>query len=449
MDQRVWQALLHSVQDYNILPVTSVCNVKCIFCSHWQNPPGVEVFRLGHLEMGQVEDLAQFLDRGRKVVIGESATRIIEGEPFTHPQIMDILRHLRRELPGALLQITTNGSLLDEGIAGGLADLSPLEINLSLNSSSCSGRQRLMRERHPVRALEAVKSLAKLDIPFHGSVVAMPWITGWQDLEETVAFLDRLGARTVRVFLPGYTRLAPPSLRFSGQLWPRVKKVIAQLRKVINVPVTLEPASLTDLSAQVEGVIKDSPAFSAGLQMGDKILAVNRVQVGSRVDAFTRILEARDPVVEVEREGTTFNITITKEAAAPSGLVMHYDLDPGVMGLVKQVVERHNPTRAVVFSSGLAQHVLRLALDTVTEAKHLIEVIPVKNEFFGGSIQAAGLLVVEDFVQAWHKMLAKTDGPAPDLILLPAVAFDHRGRDLLGKFYWEMEEITGSKVVVI
>ena len=71
----------------NILPLTSYCNVRCVFCSHKQNPDGVLIHRLPSLPVAKVEELVQLLDPREKVVIGESATRLVEGEPFTHPEI--------------------------------------------------------------------------------------------------------------------------------------------------------------------------------------------------------------------------------------------------------------------------------------------------------------------------------------------------------------------------
>ena len=61
---------------------------------------------------------------------------------------------------------------------------------------------------------------------------------------------------------------------------------------------------------------------------------------------------------------------------------------------------------------------------------------------------AAGLLTVSDFAGAlrdWYKGYAWH----PDLILLPGLAFDLRGRDLSGRSYLDLAEEFGCIVVTI
>lgn len=114
-DGYIESLILRGASEGNILPLTSACNVRCIFCSHRQNPPGVEAYRIPPQGRSEVERILPFMDPERPVVIGESATRIIEGEPFTHPAILEILELIRANLPGATIQITTNGSLSTAG----------------------------------------------------------------------------------------------------------------------------------------------------------------------------------------------------------------------------------------------------------------------------------------------------------------------------------------------
>ena len=76
------QLLYHSVGRHNILPLTSRCGVSCLFCSHRYNPPGVRAVFFGDLEMEIIRELLDLLNPKEKIVIGESATRLCEGEPF-------------------------------------------------------------------------------------------------------------------------------------------------------------------------------------------------------------------------------------------------------------------------------------------------------------------------------------------------------------------------------
>src|SRR5690554_7614434 len=72
MEGKLKYLLLKTVQDNNILPLSSVCELRCKFCSNRFNPPGVEVYNLGHLEMKLVRELVEYLPAEGPVIIGES-----------------------------------------------------------------------------------------------------------------------------------------------------------------------------------------------------------------------------------------------------------------------------------------------------------------------------------------------------------------------------------------
>lgn len=139
----------------------------------------------------------------KKIIIGESATRLREGEPLTHPQFLPLIRQLRRLHPVTTIQLTTNASLLDEKTVYHLGRLKPLEVIVSLNSATAEGRTLLMGDPDPFRAIDAIDLLQRHKLPFHGSIVALPHLVGWDDLHETLMVLDRAGAVTMRLLLPG------------------------------------------------------------------------------------------------------------------------------------------------------------------------------------------------------------------------------------------------------
>jgi hypothetical protein len=62
---------LKSIGEANILPVTSACNSRCVFCSHLQNPPRkITVYTLPPLGKEEILALADFLDPGQRIIIG-------------------------------------------------------------------------------------------------------------------------------------------------------------------------------------------------------------------------------------------------------------------------------------------------------------------------------------------------------------------------------------------
>jgi len=255
----------------NVLPLTSRCNLGCVFCSNKQNPAQIFTYKLPALPQTTIRQLIPLLNPQEKVIIGESATKLDEGEPFTHPEILSVLKMLRAALPKTMLAITTNGTLLTEKVIRELAALTPLELTVSPNSATPQGRRILMHDEAPNRALQAVDGLARHDLPFHGSLVAMPHLVGFEDIKETVFFLARHGALTIRIFLPGYTKFAPEKLKFPLQLWEQIVFYAQEWSNLLDLPVIPEPLIPDNLEPCIWGVIPDSPAKRAGLQADDLI----------------------------------------------------------------------------------------------------------------------------------------------------------------------------------
>ena len=52
--------IINTVSRTNILPVESSCNTSCIFCSHRQNPAGIEIYRLPELTVEDYKEIAYY-----------------------------------------------------------------------------------------------------------------------------------------------------------------------------------------------------------------------------------------------------------------------------------------------------------------------------------------------------------------------------------------------------
>lgn len=439
-----WRELvLESAALSNILPVISTCNVRCRFCSHGQNPPGTESLGMPPISMEVLEEALSLMDPKRPVVIGESVTRLMEGEPFVHPRIRDILGQIRKKLPSAEIRVTTNGTFLDRETVDFLASLGGVTVCLSLNSASPEVRGRLMNDPRAGIAVAAPALLQEAGVPYHGSIVAMPHLTGWEDLAGTLQFLDHRGAATVRVFLPGCTRLAPPDLRVPPDMRDRLSGFIAELRPRLSVPVTLDPPSVQDLRARVAGVIPGSPAWRAGIRAGDIIDTVGGVSSRTRVDAFNRVLAGEGPPVRVIRVRDQLDLVIDKKKGQPSGLVMDYDIDPATVARIERAAGRKGAGGALVLASELGYPVVMRALEELAGAGASVRVEAVKNRFFGGSIGCAGLMTVADMMGAMRGHSGHS------LVIVPGIAFDSRGRDITGRSYMDLEVHGGLRVEVI
>lgn len=431
--------LLETASKDNILVLTTNCSTSCVFCSHLQNPAEVDAYYVDKLTREQVDTLIEFLDASKKIIIGESATRICEGEPFLHEDILEILLSIRLKYGSTPIQITTSGIHLTGAVMSELRRIGNIELNVSLNSCSAEGREKLYRGKAHWPAVAAVKQLKDYGIGFSGSIVAMPHLTGWEDIRETIMFLDLYGASTIRIFMPGYTRftkgvLPPDNIRSS------LLKFTAELGKSLSAPLIMEPSDVRDLNAEVLGVLRGSPAWDSGIKKGDRIISINGRNVFSRVDAYYKILKDDSPRLEIQRGGEFWDIKVTKCAKAPSGMVFSYDVHPDEIEDIKRAILRNREKSCLIITSSLAYDILSCCIRQMDGVK--IETVP--NRYFGGNIMCAGLLTLSDIEAHLADMEKK-----PEVLLLPGVMFDSSGRDLLGRHFKEIEEGLGIIAEVV
>lgn len=440
------EILYHTVHKHNILPLTSRCNTACIFCSNRQNPGQIEVVRIDPLSHDDIKDLSIFLSPDRKIVLGESATRIIEGEPFTHPNITETLSFIRSRFPNTPIQITTNGLLLNPERVRFLKTIAPLEINLSLNTISPKWRKTIMNDGNGAEIINPVRYFSKLGITYHGSIVAMPWLVGWAEIENTISFLNDSGATTVRVFMPGYTKFGPEKLIPPLNLELELREFIAHCRKKFQLPITLEPSGINDLDPITAGIIKGSPAYHAGIEPGDRITSINGKLPFSRAAAFKELIGPGSFIVEVQKmEAGTQKILLNLAPGEKSGLVMDFDLDEGLAQELALQISKKKHT--LLLSSNWGAPLINDGLAKLAIRRTCYEILSVENTTFGGNINCAGLLTINDFLKALKAGL--TDNKLYDQILLPSIAFDHRGKDILGQHYSELTQEWGVDTKII
>ncbi len=435
MNGKTLALLYRTVQENNILPITTVCNVRCAFCSHNQNPPEVQAIVIPHLDFDMITDLLDYLDGERKIVIGESTSLIMEGEPFTHPRFFDVLEAIRKKFPHTVIQVTTNGTWLTEENMIHLKALEPLELIVSLNAATPEKRRQLMADVRADVACAAPPLLQQHNLHYHGSIVAMPHLTGWEELTKTVQYLYRNGARTIRLFQPGYTRLTKSELIPPANVFERLQQQTMEWQR-LGIPVTLEPKPLHDLHAVVEGVIADSPAADIGLQYGDVITAIDGAKPFSRVDAFAALKQNGTHTLQWRRDGEKMHSTIHITDAF-SGLVMYYDLPQSSIRELEQIAA--DGRQYVMLCSAYAASVWQAA-DTPDH----VTIVPVKSRYFGGNIGAAGLLTITDFEAA----LAEYAQPY-DAVLLPAIAFNDQDTDLTGRNLYDWVEQLNIEVILM
>ena len=105
--------------------ITHHCNLRCLHC-YQENYD--QVMDAG-LAFGTLEKYLRFLE-GRELT---GQVNLTGGEPLTHPLFWELAHRIRENR--LRLGILTNGTLIDEGTARRLAELSPVFIQVSLDGT--------------------------------------------------------------------------------------------------------------------------------------------------------------------------------------------------------------------------------------------------------------------------------------------------------------------------
>ncbi|ADO77745.1 DUF512 domain-containing protein [Halanaerobium praevalens] len=443
------EIIFKTVREDNILPITSICKLNCIFCSHKNNPPEVETYSFGHLDFELVKTMIEFLNPQKPVFIGESASKIIEGEPFVHPNIYQILKYLRQRWPKIEIKITTSGSFVDLNKIKLFKSLKPLELNISLNAPAPSERVFLMNDSRPKNVFKLIPALKENEINFEASIVSMHHLKGFKYLKASFDFLESYPPQSLRVFMPGFSSFAAENLILDQGEYYKLNQFIKSEKENYSYPIIIEPQLIKTLKAEIKAVLANSPADAVGLESGMIILEVNHQAVKTRVDAFYKIKTAKNPILLCQNGNEKFVIKLIKEKEQSSGLIMSYDLSltkkRKLEAYIKESYKKAQNKATVILTSVLAYDFIREFLAKYLNSNYNLDLIKAKNNFFGGSIVAAGLLCNQDLIQN----IKTSSKQKIERIILPQIIYDYYGNDLLGEHYNQLEDYFKAEVILI
>ncbi len=434
----------HLLKGINSLVVTTTCNINCCFCSRKFNPFTQKLYHRNFNEL--VEEIKMFIPNSMKS-INSSISRMTDGEPFAHPRIWDVLKLIREIYPYRgvprlhdKIMITTNGTYLVEDNLKKLEELKGVIIVHSLNSTNVEDWIKLSGSTKKLAeiATDVPRLIKDFDINYVASIVAMPQVVGYDGIKRTIRDLYEYNVRSIRVFLPTYTKYA--SKEEQETLYcdeNKVKDLVNRLREELKITIWLYPTSHDDLNPKLYGL------ENLGISPTDEILYINNKKIFSRTHAHDILLNSE----------TTQQITIkTKDdeikqvTLDPSKIEIKNYLDLLMNKDVKftpEIIEEKTKgyKNILVAYSEAGEKIIKKAFekaiiwsDELKKKEFYFQTV--YNDFYGGTVKCAGLLMCQDYEKYIKKFI--DENFKPDVVLMSHDSFDLSGRDLLNNHIYDI-----------
>jgi len=399
-------SLLNENVQNNILPITSRCQARCIFCSHRSNPEKLDIYYTGDIPFEILKQLIEFLDEDYPIIIGESSTRLCEGEPFLHKDFLKIIKSLRERFPKTKIVITTNGLLLDKAYIEFLKQIENIVLRISLNS--LKHHHELVKKDFKRPFLDIIKLLKDANIE---TIVSLIYIKEYEDnIINEIKELIKEGIKEIRILKPGFSKFL--GMTFD---WPEddFYKKIDILRE--NSLIFIEPPELKGLESSVIGIIKHSPAYACGLRVGDIIIKIGDYIPLSRVDTFDHLMKSGNTNILIKRGNSYIELSINKKKNEKSGIALDYDISKEDYTKIKDILEHNGNIATGKLSGSFFKKIF---------PEYEGNIISCKNFTFDGNIMASGLLTLSD--------ISKCTSKEKDYYI-PEIMMDNNGFDLLGE----------------
>lgn len=292
-----FQEWLASGKHNSQLSISAVCNNRCIFCSNELNPFPIRsgIFR-------DLEDIKHQLSlmevHGGPIFMSESLPgRIAEGEAFLHPHFFEALKLIRRKFLANKLCFTTNGSMLDEPFLKELSRFRPIEINLSMHSTRPDLWARIFGRSETIatKTLDSLRLIKQYHFDLAGSIVTLPRICGWADIEQTFSIFVDHGATQMFLWWPGYTVMTQPEVL--GLLECPVEEYLAfadRMKARHGATIWLQPDKNLPSRVPVKKILRNTQAGNLR-NLGGPYRKVLWLTSEAALPALGRMIDAHAP----------------------------------------------------------------------------------------------------------------------------------------------------------
>lgn len=95
-----------------VFPINLACNLQCFGCNAGSNW-GIKDQFTNEQRLTWIDNLASVFDRFK---LHTDVIEIVGGEPFMNKSVLEILRHVRNQLPKTKIQFFTNGLLIEHNV---------------------------------------------------------------------------------------------------------------------------------------------------------------------------------------------------------------------------------------------------------------------------------------------------------------------------------------------
>ncbi len=182
------------------------CNARCVMCGgdYYRSTSGrritLEKFRrmAGNLR----------LERFGSVVLSGA------GDPLLNPDLLPIVRHVRKDFPKVNVMLTTNGIALNRELAGALLDLGIGHVNISINAGTRETYRRVMQvDRFDDVCRNAAEFLSVRNRIRSGAPLQLSCAIHRRNVEELPLVVElgkRIGIDSINVL---YCRFYPEGIR--------------------------------------------------------------------------------------------------------------------------------------------------------------------------------------------------------------------------------------------
>ncbi len=243
----------------NQLPISAICNSRCIFCSNNLNP-----FPIARGLFRDIEDVKHQLSlmplHKDPIRMSDSLPgRIAEGEAFLHPKFFEILKLIRRKYLSNKICFTTNAVMLDETFLKELSRFRPIEINVSMHSAKPELWAKIFRKRRRdgETAIASLPLLRKYKMDLVGTIVPLPRVCGWNDIENTYEYFAAYGAKSMILYWPGYTLcVAPETVEKLECPMEEFMEFSSRMRSRFEIPLNPYPDMRAPLTTPIRVVME-------------------------------------------------------------------------------------------------------------------------------------------------------------------------------------------------